>query len=482
MNYSLYHTMLMNKVLRSLFLMLMAVPGLSVQAAWEQTTTIAVGDVVVLAADNGVDTKELAGFSFSNTIYGAAADYDGTPAGAFPLTVEAGTAGGSFAFRTPDGTYLEWSSGNSLTAADAIGAASSWTVEFQEDGTAIVANVATTVRILQYNAGSPRFACYGNSNLTSPIFWKQAADGAVAPPVFKPGSTSFVDPISVEITAQEGATIYYTLDGSEPAYTDSVNYVGVAYQEPIPVDATTTLKAIAVVDGAVSRRAVATYTKLSFTTIADAQASEAGTTVLVEGIIVASAAYGAVLYDGTDYIYYYNTSNKLAAGQLVRMQGVLSSYGGAKQLSSSSIIADMGTGEVEHPEPAVLTAADFDAIRAAEVAVPRRYVSFDATLTVSGNFYNLSVEGAETAVGAIVKPHEDLSGMNGREVRITGYLMYVSGKYVYVVATDVGQTAGIAAVRADERQSANVYNLKGQLVTAAYKGIVVKNGRKYVQR
>ncbi len=431
----------MKKNLRFLFVALMAMIGINANAAWEKATSIAVGDVVVLAIDNGSVTKELSAITTSGTTIGQVADYDGTPAGLMPLTVVAGSQDGTLAFKTAGDAYLSWKSGsgNSLTTAEEINDASSWTVT-ADNGVFIITNVGTTARILQYNASNPRFACYGNSNQTKPNFWKKAADGAVVPPVFNPSGKSFTEAFTVEITAEEGVTIYYTLDNSEPSYTDAENFNGVVYNAAIEVQQTTTIKAIAVKGGVASSVASETYTKLEVITIAQAQAAAQNESVLIEGTVVASAANGAVIYDGTDYIYQYNTANKLAVGQKVRMQGALGMYGGAKQLTSSATITELGTENVTHPEATALTTADFEGY-VTEKATPRKYVTFDGTLSINGNYFNLAIEGTEAALGSLVKPNEDLSELNGKKVTVTGYMMYVNSKYVYIVATEVKEAA-----------------------------------------
>ena len=113
--------MLMNKILRYSFVALMAMLFGNSYAAWEKATSIAsiaVGDVIVIAVDNGTVTKELKGIGMagSNSI-GEAEDYTGsTPAGLYPLSVVAGSQSGSFAFKNGD-NYLSWTSGNTLTTS-----------------------------------------------------------------------------------------------------------------------------------------------------------------------------------------------------------------------------------------------------------------------------------------------------------------------------------------------------------------------------
>lgn len=80
----------------------------------------------------------------------------------------------------------------------------------------------------------------------------------VATPTFTPAEGTFTEAQQVTITcATDGATIYYTTDGSTPT-TSSTEYTGA-----ITVNETTTIKAIAVKSGmADSEVATATYTKV----------------------------------------------------------------------------------------------------------------------------------------------------------------------------------------------------------------------------
>ena len=76
-----------------------------------------------------------------------------------------------------------------------------------------------------------------------------------AAPVINPTSCTFNEPLTVTITAEEGATIYYTTDGSNPT-DQSTQYIG-----PFTVSgATTTVKAKAYVNGVYGATATETYT------------------------------------------------------------------------------------------------------------------------------------------------------------------------------------------------------------------------------
>ncbi len=78
----------------------------------------------------------------------------------------------------------------------------------------------------------------------------------VAAPQFT-GDTQFSDTTQVSMSAESGASIYYTLDGSTPTSASTV------YSAPITLSDTTTVKAIAIKDGVSSTVTSRTYTKQS---------------------------------------------------------------------------------------------------------------------------------------------------------------------------------------------------------------------------
>lgn len=77
----------------------------------------------------------------------------------------------------------------------------------------------------------------------------------VAAPQFS-GETQFTESTSVTMTGPDGATIYYTTDGSVPSAAS-----GQVYSEPVTLTETTTVKAVAVKDGVSSSVTERTYTK-----------------------------------------------------------------------------------------------------------------------------------------------------------------------------------------------------------------------------
>jgi hypothetical protein len=74
----------------------------------------------------------------------------------------------------------------------------------------------------------------------------------VATPTIEPASGTYTEAQTITITAEEGVTVYYTTDGSEPTTASAV------YSEPFTVSETATVKAIAMKDGLYNNSEIAT--------------------------------------------------------------------------------------------------------------------------------------------------------------------------------------------------------------------------------
>ena len=101
----------------------------------------------------------------------------------------------------------------------------------------------TTIKAIAYKGES----LY--SEVSSKTFTKIVEKPVIA------GDTPFDSSTEVTITAAEGASIYYTNDGSTPTSGST------AYSEALTLEATTTIKAIAVKGGITSEVASKTFTK-----------------------------------------------------------------------------------------------------------------------------------------------------------------------------------------------------------------------------
>ena len=105
----------------------------------------------------------------------------------------------------------------------------------------------TGIIVMYNNLQIAPLAATDVEDITAPV--------AVEAPVFDPVGGPYTEDQTVTITcATAGATIYYTLDGSDPT-TESSEYTGA-----LTITETTTVKAIAVLGGEISSIATATYT------------------------------------------------------------------------------------------------------------------------------------------------------------------------------------------------------------------------------
>ena len=65
-------------------------------------------------------------------------------------------------------------------------------------------------------------------------------------------------------------------------------------------------------------------------------------------------------------------------------------------------------------------------------------ISYIGVLEVSGSYYNVKVDGAETRIGSIASPLQDLSMYNGKQVYVEGfYAGLVNDKYVQTILTKI---------------------------------------------
>jgi hypothetical protein len=103
-------------------------------------------------------------------------------------------------------------------------------------------------------AGTGSGSNSGNGGSNSGNSGSQAA--TVAAPTIS-GDTSFADTATVTITAEQGAQIRYTTDGSTPTASSSL------YSEQLTLMDTTTVKAIAIKNGQSSAVATKVFTKSS---------------------------------------------------------------------------------------------------------------------------------------------------------------------------------------------------------------------------
>lgn len=172
-------------------------------------------------------------------------------------------------------------------------------------------------------------------------------------------------------------------------------------------------------------------------TIAEILSDGAAEGTSTSGTVYAACPNGLIIGDGSGYIYVYRPTETAAVGDVVKVTGNVSEYGGCLQFAQGATLEKTGTATVTYPTAKTIDGAGLDALIAAPAVT---YVKVTGTLTKSGNYNNLTVEGA-TNVGSLQVSNEVLgSAGTGDEIEVTGFFAYKSGSstvYGNIVATEV---------------------------------------------
>lgn len=194
------------------------------------------------------------------------------------------SASGKYIGRTSDSNGLHESATEAYTN----------TISFDDDGNAVI--VGSGGAYLRYNSasGNLRFRYYKSSTYTAQKAIQLYKEKGMPKPTITPGTGEYTEAQTVTITSIEGATIYYTTDGTTPTTLSAV------YTEPFTVSETTTIMAIAVKDGETSSVATATLTFVLTPPVISPESSEQDGTYQV----TITAPRGTIYYiEQTKMIY-----------------------------------------------------------------------------------------------------------------------------------------------------------------------------------
>lgn len=172
--------------------------------------------------------------------------------------------------------------------------------------------------------------------------------------------------------------------------------------------------------------------------ISEVLSSPSGTAAIVTGTVAATYQRGFVITDGTDYLLVYD-GTKCAAKEKdnVKVSGTASEYGGLIQLASPEVTVVSSGNALTLPSPKVLDAAAFDAYSSSKI----EYISYEGTLSVSGNYVNVEVAGATKHTGSLAYINDSFNAksFDGAVVKVTGFYVGLASnnKYVNTMVTDL---------------------------------------------
>lgn len=205
----------------------------------------------------------------------------------------------------------------------------------------------------------------------------------------------------------------------------------------------------------------------------------------VQGTVSAAYARGFIVEDATGAILVYlNAASNYALGDVVKVKGAVTEYNSGMQFGNTAEITLVEkTKNFAFPSPQAMTGADLDAYLT-DASI--KYVSLTGTLAISGNFYNLNVDGAATAVGSLSYPNKGLidGNLKDKKVTVTGYLFSVSKsggapKYANMVVATIaeeGAQPAFTPVGIVASADPGEYNIKGQIAATYKRGFLVSDG------
>lgn len=372
-----------------------------------------------------------------------------------------------------------------------------------------------------------------NAQITKINIYYKSASTVESPTIS--GETPFSDKTLVTITVPDGTTVYYTTDGSTPSDQ------GDEYTDPFELTASATVKAVAYKGDEKSDVVSMKFQKTVVTTgkgtaedpytVADVlslyeQGQIPTDSVYVKGKVVADVTgddtYNNATYyisdDGTTTNQYYifrgkyidkanfTANDLLEAGDVVVVYGKLTTYSGTDEMAANNYIITLNGGkEGKHPK----STGDDDkgginnpytpeeVLALTELPATEVYIKGTVVADATGTSYNnanyyISADGTDTNQLYVYRG-KYLAGANfGTDITLAkGSVVVVKGKLaVYNNANQVaagssivsinGETSAINSIVFDTNANAPLYNLAGQRVSSSYKGVVVKNGKKYL--
>lgn len=159
----------------------------------------------------------------------------------------------------------------------------------------------------------------------------------------------------------------------------------------------------------------------------------------LESTVAAKTTKGFVLSDGATAIYVYdNGVNPVEIGDVLKVLATKTTYNGVPELATVTSVEKTGTASVDYP-----AAKDVTADAATYAATVAEYIQFTGVLKVSGNYFNVEIDGADPAAkqGSVVNPIDALGAkdFDGKKVTVTGFFNGLSGgsKYLNVIATKI---------------------------------------------
>ncbi|MBR5886045.1 MAG: TetR family transcriptional regulator C-terminal domain-containing protein [Alistipes sp.] len=177
--------------------------------------------------------------------------------------------------------------------------------------------------------------------------------------------------------------------------------------------------------------------------------------VEVRGYISAVSSQGPIVTDNGGSVILYKATG-LEVGDEVTVNGTITAYNCGFQLDTSKGATFEKTGTVTtaitYPTPVEITGAMADELLTSRTENEyAQFVKIVGTTAISGNYYNLNLEGAETAVGSYygLTDEQKAKLTDGELTTVYGYFFSISKssgapKYINFIVTHINEEPAVA--------------------------------------
>lgn len=433
----------MKKVLTILMMALLATGVGWAADTWQETAAseLSTGDIVVIVdKTSGMAMSNDQGTSYAPVATEVSFISNQTQISA-PLEKiqwEVTVTNGTYKFKVPGTSNYLYCTNTNNGVRVGTNSNNAFTISNNNNGVPFLYNTATSRYLGVYSEQDWRCYTSINNNIQATVlaFYKKVGTAsAVATPVIS-GTTPFEGSTQVSINCEtSGAQVYYTTDGSDPSTSSTL------YSDPFTINATTTVKAIAVLNGETSNVATKTFTAIN--TIASIAEFNA-------------LATGANFKYTTDNLVYIK-SNANGNNHYVQdgLKGMLI-YGSLGQSYTAGDVIPSGftgTRAVYNGAPEMTNPAGFGAPMRNTGLIPVEIAAGDVTLDNFGRFVvlkNVAIDGTNLVVdGVNVSFHNSLGATvptetEGKTFDVTGVVGAYNGnaQILPIEFTDVTPVTG----------------------------------------
>ena len=163
-----------------------------------------------------------------------------------------------------------------------------------------------------------------------------------------------------------------------------------------------------------------------------------------EGTVVARGSQAYIIADNTGAMMVYHKDNERSVGEKISISGEVTLYNAQStpQFSASATVEVLSSDNKWTYNPTKIDGAAMDALLSASPVC--KEIEFEGNLVVDGNYVNVTIPGASTAIGSVKYiDNSTISQFNGKDVVVKGYFVGTSSsKFVNVLPYSIEEAGG----------------------------------------